>query len=59
MTETNNICIGPNAGLYLSMECYQLRLKSDTVDVSETMSEREFELITSVIRCMNELKIIK
>ena len=49
------ICIGENAGTESVNKELQLRLKSDNVDVSETMTEREYKLIKATIDCLIEI----
>lgn len=45
---THCICIGNGAGMHLTNESYQLCIKCDEleIDIQETMTEREYELIS-------------
>lgn len=61
----NNILIGPYAGIELTTESYQLRIKGkiknekgiyEDVDIQETMTEREYYLISNVLRAATECK---
>jgi hypothetical protein len=58
----NNILIGPYAGIEITTESFQLRIKGkiknekgiyEEVDIKETMSEREYYLISNVVRAMS------
>jgi GH18 family chitinase len=54
MENSHNILIGENAGKYLTTENYILHIveKDLDIDYQTTMSEREYEMIRTLVRVM-------
>ena len=50
----HNICIGNYAGIDITTECYQLRIKSEKININETMTEREYYLLSETIKVIFE-----
>jgi hypothetical protein len=46
----HNICIGHYAGIDITNEGYKLIVKSTTIDMNETMTEREYELVSKTVK---------
>lgn len=50
----NNICIGKYAGIGITTESNLLILRSENINISEVMTDREYRLIKSTIDCLLE-----
>ena len=52
----HNILIGYNAGIELVDESYRLIVKGNGVNIDATMTEREYYLISGVIKVLEEYR---